>query len=129
MNYARFATRMITGLMFLVLGLNKLVDPQGTAGLLSQLGFPLTTVLAWGLIVVEIVGGAMLLAGYKTKIAAVPLFIVLFVATLLVQLGIPGSVTDVFSQFLSGGAWLHLLGMAVLYDFAANGPGELSLKI
>jgi putative oxidoreductase len=128
MNYARFATRIITGLMFLVIGLSKLADPQGTAGFLDQLGFPVSTVLAWALIIVEVVGGSMILAGYKMKMAAVPLFVVLFVATLLVQLGIPASFTAVLSQFTSSSVWLHLLGMAVLYDFAANGAGELSLS-
>lgn len=128
MNYARLSTRIITGLMFLIVGLNKLVDVQGTAEFLGSLGIPAASVMTWALILVEVVGGAMILAGFKPLYAAVPLMAVMVVATVLTQLGIPGAPSKVLGSLTSSGPWLHVLVIAVLYDFASNGAGELSIE-
>ena len=88
--------RITLGLLFLISGLSKIMNPSMISGMLSGLGFPIAVVFAWILILVEIIFGILLLIGIKTEIAVWPLFIVLLVALLLV--GIPSfNMTDVKS--------------------------------
>src|SRR3989344_9255217 len=79
--------RITLGLLFLVTGLAKLMDPAMVTGMLSGLGFPTASVFTWILILIEIIFGALLIIGIKTEIAVWPLFVVLLIALLLA--GIP----------------------------------------
>ena|SRR3989344_8745106 len=113
--------RMALGLLFLVQGLGKLMNPAGITGMLSGLGFPIANVFAWILLLSEIIFGLSLVIGYKTKIAVWPLFIVLLVALILVvipsiEVSNPGS--------YMGLGW-HLIGLTGLMNIRAFGPGRL----
>jgi putative oxidoreductase len=115
--------------MFFILGLTKLANPGGFAGSLDKLGFPISLTLAWVVLVIEIIGGAMLTVGFKVEYAAVPLAAVLIVATLIRHMGIPGPAWEVLKSAIQGSTVLmHLLGISVLSDFAVNGAGEFSLE-
>jgi putative oxidoreductase len=129
MNYPRIATRLLAGLMFFALGLSKLANPEGFAGALDSMGFPISLTLAWVVLVVEIIGGAMLTVGFKSEYASVPLVAILAVATLVTHMGIPAPLTDILASFVDGSTvFMHLLGIAVLSDFAVNGAGEFSVE-
>ena len=113
--------RITLGLLFLIPGLSKIMNPSIISGMLSGLGFPIAVVFAWILILVEIIFGILLLIGIKTEIAVWPLFIVLLVALLLV--GIPSfNMTDV--QSVMNILW-HLVGLAGLLSISSTGPGKL----
>lgn len=113
--------RIALGLLFLIPGLSKLMNPSMISGMLSGLGFPIAVIFAWILILVEIIFGVLLLIGIKTEIAVWPLFIVLLVALLLV--GIPSfNMTDV--QSIMNILW-HLVGLAGLLTISSTGPGKL----
>lgn len=113
--------RITLGLLFLIPGLSKLMNPSMISGMLSGLGFPIASIFAWILILVEIIFGVLLLIGIKTEIAVWPLFIVLLVALLLV--GIPSfNMTDV--QSVMNILW-HLVGLAGLLTISSTGPGKL----
>ena len=64
--------RLVVGLVFILHGAQKLLDPgpAGTAGFLGQLGVPLPAVAAAVLIAVELVGGLLVLIGWRTRWAA-----------------------------------------------------------
>lgn len=124
-EYGQFALRASLGMLFFLSGINKLMGPEGFAGALDNWGFPLTTVLVWVVILVEILGGAMLLAGYKLKYATPPLFIVLLVAVTVVTLG----TAEVLEEALmSSNFWWHIIGMAGLYHLFITGPGLYSVE-
>jgi len=113
--------RITLGLLFLIPGLFKLMDPSMVSGMLSGLGFPIASIFAWILILVEIIFGVLLLIGMKTEIAIWPLFIVLLVALLLVA--IPQfDMQNV--QSIMNVLW-HLIGLGGLLSISSTGAGKL----
>lgn len=113
--------RVTLGLLFLVPGLSKLMDPAGITGMLDGLGFPAAALFAWIVIIIEVLGGAALILGKKMKHAVWALFIVLLVATLLVHLPAfdmanQGTVMDIL--------W-RLVGLGGLLSLHSTGPGKL----
>ncbi|WP_333673216.1 DoxX family protein [Elioraea tepidiphila] len=82
-DYAALLLRVSMGVMFLAHGLLLKVftfGPAGTAAYFESIGYP--AALAYAVILAEIVGGAMLIAGVHVRIVALALVPVLIGATL-----------------------------------------------
>jgi putative oxidoreductase len=63
--------RILLGLLFLMSGVHKILDPQGTQQYMAAMGMTgMTALLYGGAIVAELAGGFSLLLGYKAKIGA-----------------------------------------------------------
>ncbi|QDP01598.1 DoxX family protein [Thalassotalea sp. PS06] len=80
-NIAAPAGRVLLALMFLMAGLNKIGQYQGTQAYMESAGVPgliLPIVIA-----VEVIGALMLIVGFKTRIAALALFGFTLVANVL----------------------------------------------
>jgi putative oxidoreductase len=75
------AARVLLGALFIVAGLGKLADVQGFAGYMASGGVP--AVLAWPVILVEILGGIAILVGFQTRLAALLLAAFSIVAAVL----------------------------------------------
>jgi putative oxidoreductase len=73
--------RILLGVLFLPAGLMKLTGFAGTAGYIASAGLPLPEVGAALAIIIEIGGGAALIAGYRTVLAAQVLAVFTLVAT------------------------------------------------
>src|SRR5262245_48099931 len=96
-----FVLRVMVGLIFLWHGLGKLIGPpfmgggiDGTAGFFAQVGIPMPGIAAWGVGLVEAVGGLALILGAAVPIFALLLAIDITVAILKVTMKkglIPGS--------------------------------------
>jgi len=99
----------------------KAMGITGFAGFLTNLGVPFPTVAAWGVGVLELVGGIMLLAGLFVRIVGVLITVNMLVATVLVHLpnGYPAS---------NGGVELTLTLALIALAVVLNGPGTLSLE-
>ncbi len=65
------AARVLLGALFIVAGLGKLADVQGFAGYMASGGVP--SFLAWPVILLEILGGLAILAGFQTRVTALVL--------------------------------------------------------
>lgn len=79
---AILANRILLGLVMLVPGVMKLfvVSPSGVTGMLTSLGFPMPSLLAWILIFSEIIFGLAVLANYKLRYTTIPPMIILVIA-------------------------------------------------
>jgi putative oxidoreductase len=73
--------RVLLGVLFLPAGLLKLTGFAGTAGYIASAGLPLPEVGAALAIVIEIGGGAALIAGFHARLAAQVLAVFTLVAT------------------------------------------------
>ncbi len=62
--------RILLTLLFFVAGYNKLMNVTGTAGYFGKLGLPMPDLLVWLVIAVELVGGLLILIGWKTRVVA-----------------------------------------------------------
>jgi putative oxidoreductase len=73
-RYLPFVGRLFIGLPFLVSGLSKLAAYGPTTGLIASSALPLPPPLAYaGAVAVEIGCGLLVIAGYRTRAAAVVL--------------------------------------------------------
>lgn len=70
-NLPLLVARILLSLLFIIAGLGKLADVAGFAGYMASGGVP--AVLAWPVILLEILGGLAVLVGFQTRIAALAL--------------------------------------------------------
>jgi putative oxidoreductase len=80
--------RVLIGLLFLLAGYNKLSGDAGVNGFASGLdgmGLPVPVLLAWLVVLIEIVGGAALILGYRVGHAAGALLIFTFLTLVVVH--------------------------------------------
>lgn len=111
--------RVAIGLMFIVTGFNKVTGIDGVVGMLTGLGFPAASMFAWILALSELIFGALIFIGYKTKYTTWPLAFVLLIAELTVVL--PNSGIG------SNNSFFHLIAIAGLITIALTGPGKWAL--
>lgn len=121
-KYGLTILRIVTGLLFLLPGIMKFMDPAGITGMLSGLSFPAPAFLAWILLLSEIIFGATLIVGWKTRYTVWPLIIVLTVATLTVAL--PGALENPIGWI---NVLFHLVGLGALVTIFLEGPGAWML--
>lgn len=122
---AALAGRILLALIFIVSGWGKITGFAGTAGYIASKGMPLPEVMAAGAIAVEFLGGLALLAGFKTRWAALALFLFLIPTTLIFHnpAGLTGQeaqgqMTQLMKNFAIMG------GMLMVFAF---GPGRYSV--
>lgn len=118
-NYSPLILRVILGLMFVVAGANKLLNPQGIISMLSGVGFFLPTFWGWLVILSEVLFGLAVLAGWKLRYTVWPLVIIMTVVIILIS--IP-SITKNPSGF-----FFHLLAIGALVSLFLTGAGTWSL--
>jgi len=118
-KYSPTIFRLILGLMFLVAGISKLSNPQGIIGMLSNAGFFAPSFFGWLVILTEVLGGAVLLFGWKLKYAVWPLVIIMAVAIIMVS--IPNLAKN------PSGFFFHLLAIGALVSLYLTGAGKWAL--
>jgi len=112
--------RLLLAAIFLVSGVGKLLNPGGTIGYISAVGLPLPELGYAIAVIVEIVGGLLLIAGYRTRIVAVALAVFTIAASVFFH-----------SNFADQNQFIHFLkNVAIvggLLQVAAFGAGRFSL--
>lgn len=117
--------RIFMAALFLVAGIRKLLTYAGTVGYFTKLGFPAAEVLAAVAIAIELGGGLMLLAGWRTRWAAWLLILFVAVATAMAHRFWefePAQFNNQLNHFLKN---IALIGG--LLFVATFGPGRLSV--
>jgi putative oxidoreductase len=133
-RWAPIPLRLIVGYGFMEHGYAKLArGPQDFAHILHALGMPAPDLLAWATILVELLGGAAVLAGALVPLAAVPMIVVLLVAIVTVHLpnGFSSiklqSVTATGAHFGQPGYETDLLYLAAIATLVLGGSGPFSV--
>ena len=121
-DYAPTIIRVLAGLLMLLPGLSKLMNPSKIIGMLGSLGFPAAGAFGWILIFSEVVFGAAVLVGWKVRYTVWPLVVILAVATLTVHIPSIGENPMALINIL-----FHLLGMGALISVYLSGPGALAI--
>lgn len=119
-DYALASGRLLLAAIFLLSGFSKLTGFSGTVGYIASTGLPfpeLGAVLAIG---VELVGGVLLVAGYRTRLAAAALagFTLVAAAIFHSALGDQNQFIHFFKNIAIAGGLLQVIGA---------GAGRLSL--
>lgn len=126
--------RLALGYGFFEHGYAKLArGPENFVGILHAMGLPYPELLGWSTVIVEMLGGAMLLLGAFVTLAAIPMAIVLLVAIFTVHLPNGFSSIKLLSFDASGahfgqpGYETDLLYLAGLFAVCIGGAGPLSI--
>jgi putative oxidoreductase len=73
--------RVLVGSLFLVAGIRHFMFYAGSVGYFTKLGFPAPEAMVWLSIIIHIVGGILLIVGWKTKSASWVLLALVVIAT------------------------------------------------
>ena len=119
--YLNLLGRVLLGLIFLISGINKIADPQGTQHYMVLMGMTtMTTLLYIGAVAIEIAGSLSLLLGYRTRLGAWLLFVFMIPTTLVFH-------TDFADQNQMIHFMKNLAMMGGLLYVAQYGGGRLSM--
>lgn len=80
---AALVGRILLAIIFIKSGFGKITGFEGTAAYMASKGLPMTQLLLVGTIVIELLGGIMLVVGYKARWAALAIFLWLIPTTLI----------------------------------------------
>jgi len=116
--FAPLPIRIVAGIAFILHGLPKFEDVQGTQGFFASVGIPADLALLIGSL--EVIGGILLIVGLVTRIAAILFTIEMICAILIVKAG---------NGFMGqGGFEVDLLLMSIAISLALSGPGRISIE-
>ena len=117
-TFAPLPIRIIAGIAFILHGLPKFENLQGTQGFFASIGLPAELALLIGLL--EVIGGILLIVGLVTRITSI-LFIIEMIGIILI-LKVGNSFTG------EGGYELEILLMFISISLLLSGPGRVSIE-
>ena len=120
-NLLSLAARVLLSALFLMSGINKILNPADTQQYMASYGMPLTGLFLMGAIALELAGGLSVLLGYKARWGAIALIIFLIPATLIFHTNFADQMQPI--QFMKNLAILGGLLMIV-----QNGSGDIAIK-
>jgi len=82
-NFTALAGRVLLAVIFVLSGFNKIGGFDGTVSYMTSAGLPFASVLAVLTIAMELGGGLLLIAGWKTRWVALAFFLFLIPVTLV----------------------------------------------
>ena len=133
-GWAALPLRLIVGFGFLQHGYAKIArGADNFVGIVHALHVPMPFMMAWATILVEVLGGAAVLAGFFIPMASMPMAVVLLVAIFTVHLpnGFSSiklqSVTAAGAHFGQPGYETDLLYLAALLALVIMGSGPFAL--
>jgi len=112
--------RLTVGFVFFQSGLGKLNNLERVTGYFASLGLPAPAFQAALVGWTELIGGALLILGLATRLASIPLTIVMIVA---IRTALSEDVTD-FSSLTGATEYLYIVLMVWLM---VAGPGKVAL--
>jgi putative oxidoreductase len=124
-NAVALVGRTLLALLFVVSGFGKVTGFTGTAAYMASKGLPLPEVLLAGAIVVEFLGGLMLVAGWKARWAAIATFLFIIPTTYLFHNPTGLDPQQAQAQMIHLMKNLSIMGGMLLV--AAFGPGAWSV--
>jgi putative oxidoreductase len=80
---AALVGRILLAIIFIKSGFGKITGFEGTAAYMASKGLPMVQLLLIGTIVIELLGGIMLVVGYKARWAALAIFLWLIPTTFI----------------------------------------------
>ena len=117
--------RILVAVIFLTSGYGKIVGYAGTASYMASSGMPMVPLLLPLAIVAELVGAAMVIAGFQARSGALALAAFTVVATLVFHRFWTMTGMDAYLQQIQFMKNLGIIGGLLL--IVAFGPGRLSL--
>jgi len=124
-DWAALAARVAIAALFLWSGYGKLAYMAPNVGYMEAYGVPFASLLIWPAALAELIGGAMLLTGYRVRWAALLLVVFTLPATFIFHAywGVPAD--QVMNQQIHFMKNIAIVGG--LLSVLANGAGRIAL--
>ncbi|AWM23397.1 hypothetical protein AOX55_0000112 [Sinorhizobium fredii CCBAU 25509] len=125
--------RVLLSIIFIVSGFGKLSDPAGTAGMITNAGWPAATALAYLAGLFELVAGLAVLVGFQTRIASYLLAAFCLVTAFVFHSGpinipdFPEAANGLLSVFNQIMMMKNITIAGAFLVLGSFGPGALSL--
>ncbi len=119
--------RIVVGLIFLFMGLPKIQNPAAFIAFVTRLGFPIPEVIAWLPIILEPVGGLLLILGLGTRWLSIYFFLEMVITTFIVK-ALHGTPFIQAGGVAGVGFELDLLLLAGALVLAVMGSTHLSIE-
>jgi putative oxidoreductase len=112
--------RLLMSSLFIWAGFGKLMNPSGTAKYFASYHLPAPDVLVWIVIIIELIGGLMILVGFQTRWVALVLAIFCLITGFAIHLpgGDMANMTHFYKNLVMAGGFLYVF---------AYGAGALSI--
>ncbi len=112
--------RVLLAAIFVLAGLGKLAAIDATTAYIASAGLPFAEVVCYATIALEVIGGVLLIAGYKTRLAAITLGLFSITAGVIFHAD--------FADQMQLTSFLKNLAIAGgMFQLASFGPGRFSL--
>lgn len=119
------AGRILLGLLFAYFGYMKLMNMGGTVNYFTKWEFPMPQAMAWLAVLFELVGGLMIIVGWKTRWAAWALALYVVIATAVAHRFWTYDAAQVFNQTSHFFKNVSIIGGMLM--LATAGPGRYSV--
>ena len=119
-TYLTPLARLLLASLFVWAGFGKLMNPAGTAQYFASLSVPVPNIAVWVVMIVELVGGLMLLVGFQARWVALALAIFCLITGFAIHL--PGGDLPNMINFYKNVSIIG--GFLLLY---VTGAGKYSL--
>jgi putative oxidoreductase len=112
--------RLLLSSLFIWAGVNKLMNPSGTAQYFGSLHIPVPDITVWVVIIIELIGGLAILVGFKTRWAAIVLAVFCLVTAFGVHLPVGDlpNMVNFYKNLVMAGGFLYVV---------AYGAGTMSV--
>ena len=112
--------RLLLAALFVLAGLSKLGTAESTTAYIASAGLPMPDLLYYATIAIEVVGGLLLIAGYKTRYAALALGAFCIAAAAIFHKDFADQIQ--ITMFLK-----NLAIAGGMFALATSGPGRFSI--
>jgi len=120
-NHIPLIARILLSALFIVSGINKIMQFTGTQQYMANFGMPLTGLFLIAAIIIEVGGGLSLLLGYYARLGATALAIFMIPATFIFH----SNFTDQIQQIMFMKNLAILGGLLMIIQF---GSGSIALR-
>jgi putative oxidoreductase len=112
--------RLLMSSLFIWAGFGKLTNPSGTAQYFASYHLPAPDVLVWIVIIIELIGGLLILVGFQTRWVALVLALFCLVTGFAIHLpaGDLPNMINFYKNLVMAGGFLYVV---------AYGAGALSV--
>lgn len=118
-------SRFLIAAIFIYSGITKIPAFEGMSAMMGQAGFPAPGLFLAVAVIIELVGGLMLLVGYRTRLASIMLILFMIPATLIFHVAAIDGTQQGYMEIITTLKNLAIIG--ALLHVTANGAGAYSV--
>jgi len=117
--------RLLLSSLFIWAGFGELMNPSGTAQYFASMNIPAPSIAVWVVLIIELVGGILILIGFQTRWAALVLAIFCLITGFAIHL--PGgdlpNMINFYKNLTMAGGFLYVVSFGAGI-WSVDGPSK-----